>query len=308
MIAFGCAITDERIFKDCARPGIELASEPDTQLIVKGSAGSVFRSYNLLLNLAAQREGLEALVILHQDAEIVDPDFTPKVRRALKDPDVALVGCAGALDVRSIAWWEGSVTWASFTHRYTESGGGELPALTWLPDAIPVFAETGEVDSIDGFVMAFSPWAIQNLRFDESIGGAIHGYDFDICMQARDAGKKVVTADLRVVHHHSLELIRDELGWIDAHIRLSEKWQQMLPQPRSDWEYRARRGEAELSAAFLKAGAESMLYESRIEELERSVEIVETSTSWRLTRPLRLLGVMARRLLGRSPRNADEHP
>ena len=71
--------------------------------------------------------------------------------------------------------------------------------------------------------MALSPWAMRNLRFDESLG-QIHGYDFDICMQARTAGKKVVTADLQVVHHHSLRLIEDPEAWIDAYMRVAEKW------------------------------------------------------------------------------------
>ena len=73
-----------------------------------------------MLDQVADREDLEALVLLHQDAEIVDADFCAKIREALRDPEVALVGCAGAIGVRSIAWWEGSVTWASFTHRYKE--------------------------------------------------------------------------------------------------------------------------------------------------------------------------------------------
>ena len=34
------------------------------------------------------------------------------------------------------------------------------------------------------------------LRFDESLG-ALHGYDVDFCLQARAAGRKVVTADFR---------------------------------------------------------------------------------------------------------------
>ena len=68
--------------------------------------------------------------------------------------------------------------------------------------------------------MALSPWAMRNLRFDESLG-RIHGYDFDICMQARTAGKKVVTADLQVVHHHSLRLIEDPETWIDAYMRVA---------------------------------------------------------------------------------------
>ena len=66
---------------------------------------------------------------------------------------------------------------------------------SWIDEETPSFAKTGEVDAIDGFVMAVSPWAVRNLRFDESLG-KIHGYDFDFCAQARAAGHKVVTADL----------------------------------------------------------------------------------------------------------------
>ena len=46
---------------------------------------------------------------------------------------------------------------------------------------MPFFKEFGEVDSIDGFVMALSPWVVRNLRFDESLG-QLHGYDFDSTM------------------------------------------------------------------------------------------------------------------------------
>jgi len=290
MIAFASAITDEETYRACAAPGFELAAEDDTEIIARLAVGSIFRSYNMLLDWAKEHYNLEALVIAHQDAEIVDPDFIPKVRKALAEPDVALVGCAGAIDVRSIAWWEGAVTWASFTHRFDDFGGGEIPGLSWAPDAVPEYAETGEVDTIDGFVMAFSPWAIDNLRFDESIGGVLHGYDFDICMQAHAAGKKVVTAPMRVVHHHSLNLLSEAEGWIAAHMKLTEKWQDRLPVITNDWHLRARRAEAELSATRLTAGAGRIMWElrlsqleERIEELEERNREIETSTSWRIT-------------------------
>ena len=32
---------------------------------------------------------------------------------------------------------------------------------------------------------------MRNVRFDESLG-ALHGYDFDFCLQVREAGRKVV--------------------------------------------------------------------------------------------------------------------
>ena len=37
---------------------------------------------------------------------------------------------------------------------------------------LPAFAQTGEVDTVDGFVLALSPWVVRNVRFDESLGAA----------------------------------------------------------------------------------------------------------------------------------------
>lgn len=287
VVAIGSAITSPDKYEKYALPGIELASEPDTKVFSFASSGTLFRSYNLILDQASQIEDLEFLVLIHQDAEIIDPDFIAKIRKEMEDPDVGLVGCAGSVGVRSIAWWEGAVTWASFTHIYDELGGGEIPALTWLAQDTPSYAKLGEVDMVDGFVLGFTPWAIKNLRFDEINGGALHGYDFDICHQARDKGKKVVTADLKVIHHHSIELISDLDTWVNAHITFSKKWEHMLPSPEgsgdSAWEDRARRAEAEASAARTLAGAGHLINES----MERELQELQNSKSWKITKPMR---------------------
>jgi hypothetical protein len=288
MIVFGTAITDAEQYSAYAEPGIRLAAEPDSEVIAHQSMGSLFRNYNLILDQAGEREDLEALVLLHQDAELVDEDFCRRAREALADPEVGLVGCAGAVGVRSIAWWEGAVRWANFIHRYLEFGGGEVQATTWNPETIPPYAQTGEVDSIDGFVMILSPWAVRELRFDESLG-ELHGYDFDFCCQVRAAGRKVVTADIRAIHHHSLELISDPTGWMDAYVRLIEKWEGKVPHVglgSGDLRLRALRAEAE--AAYGKGRA--MSAEMRMEAAMRMVREMETSRSWRFTRPLRALG------------------
>ena len=287
MIAFGCAITEPEVYDRCAKPGIELAAEPDSAILALGTAGSIFRNYNLLLDRARELDDLEALVIVHQDAEIIDSDACAKLRLALSDPDVGIVGCAGAVGVRSIAWWEGSVTWAAFTHRYRELGGGEIPSLNWLPDATPSYSGLGEVDSVDGFVLGFSPRALAEVRFDESLG-RFHGYDYDICLQTRAAGMKVVTADIRTIHHHSLELITEVETWIGAHMRLAEKWEGRFPDDgygSDDWVRRARHAEAEASAARLMGGREKLVGDAvqardakRIAELEDLVEEVHGST------------------------------
>ena len=310
MIVFASAITDLDIYRRCAEPGVRLAAEPDSEVMPFVSVGSLFRSYNIILEQVAARDGVEALVLLHQDSEIVDPDFCVKLRDSLADPEVALVGAAGAVGVRDIAWWEGSPTWGSFTHRYTEYGGGEVPAMSWDPERTTPWAKTGEVDSIDGFVIGMSPWAIQHLRFDEGLGSKLHGYDYDLCLQAREAGRKVVTQNLRVVHHHSLDLLGDAQGWIDAHIKVAEKWEGRFPASDSnglDWKQRARLAEAEIGATRLQmralehqAGAREAEARVRYWQLEEELIEMRASASWRLTAPLRAVGRLLRKLR-RSP-------
>ncbi len=300
MIVFGCAITESETYERCAGPGIQLAREPDSRVLVHNATGSLFRNYNILLDQVAQLNDVEALVLLHQDTEIVDPDFCDKVRAAIADPMVAIFGCVGSIGARNIAWWEGSVTWASFTHRYPEHefGGGDFPAFTWDLEHRPAFAETGEVDNVDGFLLGLTPWALANLRFDESLG-KIHGYDADLCLQAREAGRKIVTADLKVVHHHSLELIGDPETWIEAHIRVAEKWDGRVPtisEEGGDYKQRARRAEAEagmlrnkIVAVGLQAQAHARQLQAEADRLRDDLGQVAASSSWRLTRPLRTL-------------------
>lgn len=296
MIAFGSSITSPDFYRRCAEPGIRVAAEPDSKVLPVMAAGSLFRSYNLLLEKASALEDLEALVLVHQDAEIVDPDFCMKLRRALSDPDVGVVGCVGAIGVRSIAWWEGSVTWASFIHRYGELGGGELPAFSWRGEALPPYAQTGEVETVDGFVLGLSPWTVRNVRFDESLG-QLHGYDFDFCLQVRAAGRKVVTEDFQVVHHHSLDLVSDPETWIEAHMRVAEKWDGRMPNvgtAAGDWKQRARRAEAEAAATRAQVVAKELQSDARIKQLERQVEELTVSKSWKITSPLRRLNALLR--------------
>jgi hypothetical protein len=291
MIAFGSSITDPVVYDNACGRGIAFAKEPDSVVLARAAAGSIFKSYNLVLDQAAKLDGLEALVMLHQDAEIVDPDFCRKVRESLADSDVGVVGCVGAVGVRSISWWDGSVTWASFTHRYEEFGGGAFAGFGWVGERRPAYAEIGEVDTVDGFVMVLSPWVVHNLRFDESLG-QLHGYDYDFCLTVREAGKKVVTQDLQTVHHHSLDLVSKPETWIEAHVAVAEKWEGRMPEVGAgpdDWKRRARRAEAEASVYRTIARAEEMKRHAAVEELTRSV-------SWRLTRPLRAVNRLRRAL------------
>jgi Glycosyltransferase like family len=293
MIVFASAVTSPDTYGAYAAPGIALAAERDSESMPRAATGSIFATYNAILEEACEIEELEALVLLHQDAQIEDPEFCAKLRTALADPDVGVVGCVGSIGVRSIAWWEGSVTWASFIHRYTELGGGDVPSLTWNEADRPPYARLGEVDSVDGFVLGLSPWVVRNVRFDESLGQALHGYDFDFCLQVRETGHKVVTADFKVIHNHSLQLASDLEHWSQAHIAIAEKWDGRMPGVGSaggSWKHRARRAEAEAAVTRAVAHSTQMKIAVRAAEHRRELEVMTTSIGWRLTAPLRLAG------------------
>lgn len=297
MIVFGVSITDPEMYDRAAGPGIERARESDSVVMPISAAGSIHRSYNVLLDRAAELKDVEALVLVHQDAEIDDPEFCAKLRRALADPDVGVVGAVGATDVRSIAWWDGSVTWAALIHRYSEFSGGDVVAFSWKDQQQPAYSTTGEVDTVDGFMLACSPWVVQNVRFDEGLG-QLHGYDFDFCLTVREAGKKVVTEELYMIHHHSLDLISEPETWVEAHMRIAEKWDGRMPKVGDegygpDWKHRARRAEAEGAAARALYHAEQLKFAA----LEREIY---GSISWRLTAPLRRLNARRRRWKARS--------
>jgi len=305
MIAFGCSITREDEYRRCAQPGIARVAGPQDRVLARPATGSIFAGYNRILDEAAGLEGLEALVLLHQDAEIADPAFGDKVRAALADPRVGMAGCAGAVGVRSIAWWEGHITWASFVHRYPEFGGGDNASYSWDTAHVPDFCRLGPVDALDGVLLVLSPWVVRNIRFDESLGQALHGYDFDFCLQVRAAGRAVVCADLKVVHHHSVHSVREpELKeWARAHVSVAEKWDGTIPGvgwAPGDWRQRARRAEAQAAATRARAVALGLRSQVQSAVYRQEVSVMTASLGWRLTAPWRRMATRKRQRIAQA--------
>jgi Glycosyltransferase like family len=296
MIAFATAISETEAYERFAAPGIALAAEPDSEVYAFAAVGSISRSLNVLLDAAADQDDLEALIIVRQDTQIAAADICRVVRRQLTDPGVGVAGCMGASGFRGIAWWEGDVSCGPVVHRYYKHGGGEFTGFPWAAADAPL----GEVDAVDGCLLALSPWVVRNVRFDETLTPA-HGFDVDFCRQVRGEGRKVVTAELAVIRHHSLELVGDPELWVESHIRFAQKWEGA---DRGDeyWTARARRAEADRDAARTIAYSNALRLDARLAPLERQHDALTGSFSWRLTAPLRRLN-QARRgsLVGERP-------
>lgn len=213
MIAFAVPIGSEETFRTQALRGIERVAEPDTVVLTRRGFDSIQQPANEMLDEASSIEGLEALVLLHDDVEIRDPAFCDKVRRLVAEPGVGVVGPIGARDVRSIAWWEGTAF-------------GRVHAPNVAVDGLcrgPVDIGSHEVEAVDGLLMAIAPWAVRRVRFDMRFMRWFHGYDVDYCFQVRAIGGRCVVAPLDAIHYGTWKIDRSE-AWKQAAIAWEHKW------------------------------------------------------------------------------------
>jgi hypothetical protein len=207
VIAFALCVGSQEKLARCALPGLRRVAEPDSPVVEVTTDHSIFHAYNEVLDALAPREDLEALVLMHEDVELLAPDFCDRIRRRLAEPDVAVVGAIGARGVRSLAWWEYETA-----GRVSESRG-----------EIDFGGGVHDVDVVDGLLLVLSPWAARTLRFDEERFSGFHGYDADICLQARAAGRRVVVDELPL-HHHTKGGYGDEAAFLAADAAFRAKW------------------------------------------------------------------------------------
>ena len=186
MIGFGIAVADWVKFRRFAQPGIARVAEPDSAVWVVEDGDSIQCAYNAILERAARIDGLEAVVLLHEDTEIDDPQFMEKVRSGFGDPLTAVLGPIGGRGVTALAWWDG----LTFGRVKAPNATSQLILSAEVPFG------WHEVDALDGLMMVLSPWAVREVRFDERFSPHFHGYDVDYCFEARAQGRRCMVAPL----------------------------------------------------------------------------------------------------------------
>lgn len=203
-IGYGCCVGTWDKFHRYVEPRIP----KDRPILTASNQTSISIAYNAILD-GFKSYKLDAVILLHDDLEMIDPATEEKVLAVLDDGEdgVALVGVAGG--GASMAWWNIEPC----GHQLTDSG-------------LINFGDTnvGVVDMIEGSFMAFSPWAVQWLRFDERY--EFLGYD-DICLEAGRVGKQVVVADIDT-HHHTT------VGYKSESVR--QMWERSEEIFKSKWE------------------------------------------------------------------------
>jgi hypothetical protein len=211
VIAYGVCVGPEDRFGRFAEPAIVRVAGPDAVVLKRSGEKSIFAAYNSILDQARGLPDLEALVLLHDDVELRDPDFEAKVRELFSDQSIGLLGAIGASQVTSLSWWEaephGRVSWDGFPgegRRVDDFG-----------------SETVDVDTVDGLLLILSPWVVTHLRFDERTFRGFVGYDVDFSFTVRRAGKRVVVSDFPL-HHYAR--VGDLRTFLQANARWRAKW------------------------------------------------------------------------------------
>lgn len=183
MIAYGVCVRTNDHFDRCVA-GISTHGGSDATLVTSDDPG-LAAAYNQILDAVAAMDAVEAVALVDEGTEILDADFVTKALAALRD-GADVVGVLGASGGAGLEWWD-------WSRRY---GGLRTPNGVVRHDA-----GTAGVDAVDGTCMVLSPAALAALRFDDVNFSGEHGYDIDLCFQARALGMRIDVLDVEVLRH-----------------------------------------------------------------------------------------------------------
>lgn len=217
MIVFGSCVGFPEKWRNHAASGLEASLDDDGGHFIapmKSNGREIFSVYADLM-MRARNHRAECLVLMHDDLEFRDPQLAAKLRAAFADPTVAIVGLIGARNVTSLRWWQGDRA-----GRVEDTGYG-VHDFGFRTAAAYTGVATADVDTVDGMMIALSPWALENLTLEGLGYAGFHGYDADLCFQARAAGKRVIVADIKAFHHSKGGFTQ---GLEDAEVVFQRRW------------------------------------------------------------------------------------
>ena len=191
-VAYGCCVGSWDRFNRYVVP-------PAGGAPVLGLSGqtSIADAYNTILD-AYSGQRFDMVILQHDDLEILDPDHVAKFAAA----GAALVGVAGGWARSGLAWWN----CRPVGHQQTDAM------------MIDFGARIGTVDLLEGSLLVFSSWAIENLRFESRPG--FHGYD-EIAM-----GTLAEVVDVDTHHYTALGFDNEasQEDWLAADRWFRQKW------------------------------------------------------------------------------------
>lgn len=167
------------------------------------------------------------ICFMHDDILFETENWGPVVLQHLSDERIGLIGLAGG-DTKG---WVPS-SWSSSIYPSEVNLVQHYKYKIALPQRIVHSGYRNSSDkarrvaSLDGVWMCVRREVFEKFKFDEKTFTGFHGYDIDYSLQVGTEYQVVVVFDL-VLHHFSEG--RFDKSWIDAAIKVSNKWYNRLP-------------------------------------------------------------------------------
>ncbi|MBI5908492.1 MAG: hypothetical protein HY848_00825 [Betaproteobacteria bacterium] len=169
------------------------------EIIVIGDARALAEGYNRALGQARH----DIVLLAHDDASILRPDFAARLLRGMSHHD--LVGVAGTRKLAGGAWFS-----AGYPHLAGQIGmpTGDGGYGMTLYDVME--RETKGLQALDGLLLATRRETALRLGFDEATFEGWHLYDLDFSLRASQEGLDCATCN-------DILVVRDPQGSYDEH-------------------------------------------------------------------------------------------
>jgi GT2 family glycosyltransferase len=173
-------------------------------------------------NLGWRRARTDVVCLLHNDSEMLEPQWLARLRASLAEPGVGLAGLYGAKRVRR----NGKLVGHTIVHSLAEG-----------PTVRPPWEEVAFVDAV---CMCLRRDLIESLGGLDEGYGFFHGYDRDLSFAVRESGQRCVVVHASFRHHGGGTRTRDFLTHPEreradlasrerAVGRFAAKWRHRLP-------------------------------------------------------------------------------
>lgn len=204
----------------------QTAGRPYELIWIDNSKGeySIFSAYNA----GVARSSGDILVFCHEDIFFHTQGWGEVLERLVSDARTGMVGVFGFQtvgDLDDFRVW-GTDGFGCLIQGMRLRQSGEYLSYPWSWGDCDSAPHAEEVVFLDGLFLAASRTLFDEIRFDEKLGG-FHAYDFDICMQAVEAGRRNMATNEILIEHYSPGNF--DRRFAEANARLYAKWRHALP-------------------------------------------------------------------------------
>ncbi|WP_157972218.1 glycosyltransferase [Pleomorphovibrio marinus] len=185
------------------------------------------RGITTVYNEGARKSQYEQVCFVHEDVQFNTAGWGKVLLDHFKDPELGLVGVAGATHKpKMLSGWGAqglALRYAKMNFIQHFPASGLAPAHQYQNSENE---ELAQVACLDGLFLATKKSIIEEIPFDENLLKGFHGYDMDISIAIGRKYKVAVTYCILVEHFSGGSLNKE---WLESALLIHRKWRHVLP-------------------------------------------------------------------------------